>query len=154
MRGYSGIMSTSCNQHIELNGNGDKVHHEPDDHHRLWEAHTQSRGQPLWHLRVRVLRDQCLRGDCPAKSFEFKTMQGLQQATTQLEAAFSDVFRIRKCGLDTPDAMGGRVNDGRSENVTIEFETEATASGWGEFLATLQRIEGEWKMEGVGASVL
>ena len=81
-------------------------------------------------------------------------MQELQQATTQLEAAFIDVFCIRKCGVDAPDAMGGRVNDGRSENVTIQFKTEATTSGWEDFLARLQRIESEWKIEGVGVSVL
>lgn len=67
MRGYAGIMSTSCNKDIELNGQGHKVHME--ECHHLWMPQGEAKNDPLWHLRISVLRDQCARGDCPSKSF-------------------------------------------------------------------------------------
>jgi hypothetical protein len=55
---------------------------------------------------------------------------------------------MRKCGVETPDAMGGRVNDGRCANVTIEYESETAKGGWKEFLAKLNALEDEWDHEG------
>lgn len=77
-------------------------------------------------------------------------MHHLTHATNQLEAAFGKTFDIRKCGVEAPDAMGGRVNDGRSENVTIEYASE-TAAGlkWNDFLDELKHMEDEWEYEGV-----
>jgi hypothetical protein len=43
--------------------------------------------------------------------------------------------------------MGGRVNDGRCENITIEFDSDTSKSGWTEFLATLKGLEDEWDHE-------
>lgn len=43
--------------------------------------------------------------------------------------------------------MGGRVNDGRSENITIEFETETAKEGWKQFLGRLKVLEDEWEHE-------
>jgi hypothetical protein len=77
----------------------------------------------------------------------FKSLHHLTHAANQLDAAFSATFDIRRCGLDTPDAMGGRVNDGRSENITIEFDSDTSKSGWTEFLATLKGLEDEWDHE-------
>jgi hypothetical protein len=64
-----------------------------------------------------------------------------------LEAAFSDTFDIKKCGGEAPDAMGGRVNDGRSENITIEFDSETGKAGWTQFLLKLKTLEDEWEHE-------
>ena len=59
---------------------------------------------------------------------------------------------IRKCGITFPDAMGGRVNDGRSEHITIDYDSEAAnAIGWGEFLRRLESLEGEWTRERMSA---
>jgi hypothetical protein len=77
----------------------------------------------------------------------FKSMHHLTHAANQLEAAFRDTFDIRKCGCDTPDAMGGRVNDGRCENITIEYESETAKEGWKQFLGRLKALEDEWEHE-------
>jgi hypothetical protein len=46
--------------------------------------------------------------------------------------------------------MGGRVNDGRSENITIEYETDGKRTiGWQDFLAKLKALEDEWDHESV-----
>jgi len=83
-------------------------------------------------------------------------MHHLTHAANQLESAFSDNFELRKCGVETPDAQGGRVNDGRSENITIEYDTETAQEGWSEFLKRLSDLEDEWEREGQheGLSVL
>jgi hypothetical protein len=58
--------------------------------------------------------------------------------------------------VETPDAQGGRVNDGRSENITIEFDTKTAKMGWSEFLTSLRVLEDEWEREAQheGLSVL
>ncbi len=75
-------------------------------------------------------------------------MHHLTHAANQLEAAFRDSFEIKKCCVETPDAMGGRVNDGRSENVTIDFDSETASESWEQFLARLKTLEDEWEHEG------
>ena len=56
---------------------------------------------------------------------------------------------MRKCGCNSPDAMGGRVNDGRCENITIEYETETVKEGWKQFTGRLKVLEDEWEHEEV-----
>ena len=75
-------------------------------------------------------------------------MHHLTHAANQLESAFSQTFELRKCGVEMPDAQGGRVNDGRSENITIEFDSDTSKGGWTEFLKTLRALEDEWEREG------
>jgi hypothetical protein len=53
-------------------------------------------------------------------------------------------MEIRKCGADSPDAMGERVNNGTCENVTIEFK-ETSDMSWKNFLARLRVLESEWE---------
>lgn len=67
MRGYSGIMSSSdCS--CDFNGNGEKVHIPTK--HSLWEPkNTEPKQEPLWHLRVQVLKDQEGRADAPGRRF-------------------------------------------------------------------------------------
>jgi hypothetical protein len=147
MRGYFGIMGSqdcSCN----VNGNGEKVHFE--NKHCLWTPpRTDSpKEEPMWHLRVSVLKDQEAQGDAPSRRFAFKSMHHLTHAANQLEAAFRDSFEMKKCGVSTPDAMGGRVNDGRSENVTIDFNSDESTETWSNFLARLKVLEDEWDREG------
>jgi len=147
MRGYFGIMgSTDCS--CNLNGAGEKVHFE--NKHCLWTPpRTDSpKEEPLWHLRVSILKDQEVRGDAPSKRFAFKSMHHLTHAANQLEAAFRDSFEMKKCGVETPNAMGDRVNDGRSENVTIEFDSDSSSESWSDFLARLKVLEDEWDHEG------
>jgi hypothetical protein len=80
----------------------------------------------------------------------FKSLHHLTHATNQLEAAFGRKFDIRRCGVETPDAMGGRVNDGRSENITIEYDSGAQDTmAWKDFLVTLAALEDEWEHEGM-----
>lgn len=46
--------------------------------------------------------------------------------------------------------MGGRLNDGRTENVTIEYDSDIGGhGGWQNFLGTLKRLEDEWDHEGM-----
>jgi hypothetical protein len=148
MRGYYGIMSSSDSSTVDLHGNGEEVHLE--NKHCLWTPkNTGECKEPLWHLRVQVLKDQEGRGDCPSKKFAFKSLQHLTHAANQLEAAFSETYDItmKKCGVETPNAMGDRVNDGRCENITIEFDSEASKAGWSEFLQKLRGMEEEWEQE-------
>jgi hypothetical protein len=44
--------------------------------------------------------------------------------------------------------MGGRVNDGRTENITVEFDGETAKGNWKEFLGRLRGLEDEWEHEG------
>lgn len=74
-------------------------------------------------------------------------MHHLTHAANQLENAFSSTFEIRKCGVETPDAQGGRVNDGRSENITIEYDSASAKEGWKAFLEKLNALEDEWEHE-------
>lgn len=74
-------------------------------------------------------------------------MHHLTHAANQLEAAFGASFDLRKCGMETPDAMGGRVNDGRSANVTIEFESDTAQTKWVDFLLQLKVLEDGWDLE-------
>jgi tryptophanyl-tRNA synthetase len=71
MRGYFGIMSSSDSSSVELNGNGEKVHIENKTKHTLWQPKTEGLEvkEPMWHLRVSVLKDQEGRGDCPSRTF-------------------------------------------------------------------------------------
>jgi hypothetical protein len=83
----------------------------------------------------------------------FASLEQLTRAVNQIEAAFSNSFELKKCGIETPDAMGGRVNDGRSENVTIEFDSKLAEGGWKEFLIKLKGLEADWEHT-VGTSTL
>jgi hypothetical protein len=76
-------------------------------------------------------------------------------AGNQLEEAFGKIFEIKKGGLDTPDYMGGRVNDGRTECITIEYDSDAAGpGGWKSFKEKLALLEDEWKREEPESSVL
>jgi len=145
MRGYTGVMNNVVS---DLNGNGEKVHPADMSSHTLWQPHGHDAiKEPLYHLRVSVLKDSEGRGDCPARVFSFKSLHHLTHAANRLDAAFGGAFDIRKCGVETPDAMGGRVNDGRSENITIEFDSGTSPEGWKDFLARLKTLEDEWEHE-------
>lgn len=151
MRGYSGIMATTDTNNVQLNGNGTKVHLKAPKH-TLWTPTSSGTAtpEPLWYLRVSVLKDQEGRGDCPSRRFAFKSLHHLTHATNQLDATFGSTLEVRKCGVEKPDAMGGRVNDGRSENITIEYDTEAKGTlPWQDFLAKLRALEDEWDHESV-----
>lgn len=67
MRGYAGIMGSSdCS--CDLNGNGEKVHIQQK--HCLWQPTTNGhKEEPVWHLRVTVLKDQESRADAPGRRF-------------------------------------------------------------------------------------
>ncbi|KAH8672010.1 hypothetical protein BGZ60DRAFT_374224 [Tricladium varicosporioides] len=148
MRGYFGIMSSSSSSECDLQCNGEKVDIKKQSH--LWQPkETKGKEEPLWHLRISVLKDQEGRGDAPSRRFAFKSMHHLTHAANQLESAFATSFDMRKCGCDTPDAMGGRVNDGRCENITIEYDSETAKEGWTEFLGRLKTLEDEWEHEGI-----
>jgi hypothetical protein len=46
------------------------------------------------------------------------------------------------------DAMGGRLNDGRTENITIEYDSDVGSSGgWKKFVEKLTMLEDEWVHE-------
>jgi len=141
-------MSSSESSPVHLNGNGQKVYFESSKH-MLWQPKNTGLKveEPLWHLRVSVLKDREGRGDCPSRRFAFKSLHHLTHAANQLEAAFGQTFDIRKCGVEVPDAMGGRINDGRSECVTIEFESDTAISTWEDFLGKLKALEDEWERE-------
>lgn len=84
------------------------------------------------------------------ESQAFKSLHHLTHAANQLRGAFGKTFNLNTCGVETPDAMGGRVNDGRSENITIEYQSDAEgAQNWKTFLVELQRLEDEWDHEGM-----
>ncbi len=68
MRGYFGIMRSSDSSAVELHGNGEKVLLE--NKHCLWTPRlTDESKEPLWHLRVQVLKDHEGRGDAPGRIF-------------------------------------------------------------------------------------
>lgn len=63
-------MSSSDNSSISLNGNGEKVITPQELKHTLWQpSATVEVKEPLWHLRVSVLKDSEGRGDCPSRTF-------------------------------------------------------------------------------------
>ncbi len=68
MRGYIEIMSeNSC----DINGNGERVKIENAAKRLLWQPQNDGipKAEPLWHLRVSVLKDQEGRGDAPSRRF-------------------------------------------------------------------------------------
>lgn len=69
MKGYFGVMTLSVCSSCDLHGNGEKVHLE--DQRCLWQPKntTEVKDEPLWHLRVSVLKDQEARGDCQSRRF-------------------------------------------------------------------------------------
>lgn len=68
MRGYSGIMSSSSSSECDIQCNGEKVDIKKQAH--LWQPkETQAKEEPLWHLRISVLKDQEGRGDAPSRRF-------------------------------------------------------------------------------------
>jgi hypothetical protein len=71
MRGYFEIMSSSESSTVELNGNGQKVDLPHTLRHTLWQPKTSGAAtpEPMWHLRVAVLKDEEGMGDCPNKRF-------------------------------------------------------------------------------------
>ncbi len=74
-------------------------------------------------------------------------MHHLTHAANRVEAAFSDTFDIKKCGCETPNGMGERVNDGRCEHITIDYDSESAKEGWKEFMARLTALENEFDFE-------
>jgi len=144
MRGYFAIMNST---EPELHGNGEKVAPMAFKH-TLWQPRRQEGAkEPLWHLIVHVLKDQEGRGDCPSKIFTFKSLHHLTHAENRLEAEFGSVSDVKKCGIEIPNAMGDRVNDGRCENITIEYDSESSLEGWKSFLGRLKSLEDEWEHE-------
>ncbi|PQE08375.1 hypothetical protein CJF32_00002550 [Rutstroemia sp. NJR-2017a WRK4] len=124
LRGYSDIMHSDENM-VVLDGSGQKVDLPHANPHHLWEQQNQlGTKTPVWHLRVTVLKDQEARGDCPPHIFAFPSLEQLTRAVNQIEAAFGETFDLKKCGIETPDAMGGRVNDGRMSNVVAGRQIE------------------------------
>ena len=130
--------------------------------------------EPVYHLRVYVLKDGEGTGDCPNRRFvslvsaclwlgehcpnliwmqSFKSLHHLTHATNRLEEAFGKSFEMNTCGLDKGDAMGGRLNDGRTENITIEYNSNVGANGgWKAFVDNLKKLEDEWDYEGIEMS--
>ena len=48
--------------------------------------------------------------------------------------------------------MGGRVDNGRQEHITIEYDSDAAgAIGWQDFMARLTTLETEWEHERTSA---
>lgn len=109
-------------------------------------------------------------GDCPNRRFvsilcdvllsrnsilighnsAFRSLHHLTHATNQLDAAFGKTFEMKKCGLEMGDAMGGRLNDGRTENITIEYNSDIGGhGGWKTFVEQLTKLEDDWDHEGV-----
>lgn len=145
-------MSSTDKSRVSLNGNGQPVSIPHTPKHTLWTppASGTATPEPLWHLRVCVLKDAEGMGDCPNRRFDFKSRHHLTHASNQLEEAFGNKFEFKKCGLEMGDAMGGRVNDGRTENITIEYNSDIGGNGgWKAFLAKLKQLEDEWDHEGV-----
>jgi hypothetical protein len=64
-------MNYTENDAIGIAGNGQKVCLEKSEIKTLWQPKDkdQLKPEPLWHLRISVLKDQEGRGDCPSRSF-------------------------------------------------------------------------------------
>jgi hypothetical protein len=69
------MTSTDIHPTVPLHDNGSEVLFEKSDSntkvHTLWQPkpNGELRAEPLWHLRVNVLKDGDVRGDCPSRSF-------------------------------------------------------------------------------------
>jgi len=103
MRGYFGIMSTSDNSSVSLNGNGEKVCLE--NKHHLWQPKSVlETGEPLWHLRVSVLKDQEGQGDCPSRYFvcssidiyQWKLLTGKNRHSNQCIISLTQPINLRQ----------------------------------------------------------
>ncbi|KAG9246733.1 hypothetical protein BJ878DRAFT_495831 [Calycina marina] len=142
MRGYTDIMA--CAE--VLNGNGTKVTTE-EGIHALWQPKSPS-DEPHWYLRISVMNDHEIRGDCPNRLFLFKSQKSLTRAAEKIDTMFGDAVTIRKCGINFPNAMGGRVNDGRCEHITIDYDSNSPgAVGWQNFLSQLTELEAGWERD-------
>lgn len=69
MRGYFAIMSSSDSSSSDISGCGEEVKFDTSTH-CLWQPRcTDSPKEPLYHLRLSVLKDSEGRGDCPSRRF-------------------------------------------------------------------------------------
>jgi len=141
-------MSQDREPHLNLN---DHSHHPlaaTHPAHHLWEpAAADNREEPLYRLRVSVLKDKEAQGDCPSRVFTFKTLTHVIHASDQITETFGKSFSgytVKNLGMDIPEAGEQNVEDGRTQALTIEFDSVGANETWKEFLARLVAAERRW----------
>ncbi|MCJ1225533.1 hypothetical protein MMC12_002182 [Toensbergia leucococca] len=125
----------------------------PAQPHTLWQKPPGMFGdipEPLYRLRLSVLNDNEGYGDCPSRMFVFKNLDNLTTATNKIDDVFGGGFseyKISKSGVEAPANEGGRLGCGRTENVTIAYDSVTADESWKEFLKRLDKVKHGWTTE-------
>ena len=121
----------------------------------------------LYRLRLSVLKDNAGQADCPSQMFvsdllsfththrtdceESKTFQSLttlQAATSSITGKFGSglsSYNIQKSGVLEKGAAG--TEDGRTEDLTLGYDSETADESWTEFLERLRGVGKSWQTE-------
>lgn len=63
--------------------------------------------------------------------------------------AFSE-YKIVKEGVLGDENLGGGIEDGRTEDVEIKFDSQTADESWHEFLGRMDIVKGDWEVEELG----
>jgi hypothetical protein len=76
----------------------------------------------------------------------------VSSASTTFEGAFSEYTVAKEGVLEGPESQG--VEDGRTEDFLIRFDSETADEGWVSFLARMDNLTKGWSEEGLGVKTL
>jgi len=130
-------MSQDFEPHVNLN-------HDHD------EAMAQQNLIPdtLYRLRLSVLKDHEGHINCPSQMFTFKSFKALQEASSSITNAFGSgfsVYDIKRVGVLEEGTRG--TEDGRTEDLTLEYDSEIADETWEEFLKRAKGVGKGWQTE-------
>jgi len=137
-------MSQDTEPHRQLNkGSAHEAH--------LWDEPTTVTSaipEPLYRLRISVVKDSEGQDDAPSKIFAFETYNHLLDACDKFRDTFGrselSGYKIEKSGLSEVSEGGEGIEDGRTMGLTVEYDSVAADESWGEFLSRLSGVEKPW----------
>ncbi|MCJ1412346.1 hypothetical protein MMC19_006440 [Ptychographa xylographoides] len=121
----------------------------------LWQEPTDQFGkipEPLYRLRISILHNKQGHHDTPERIFVFPNQKCLSAASAKLSDVFGGAFStysiekrpIGARGELTGDGEMENVEDGRTENVLMGFDSQTADESWKEFVGRLRAMEAGW----------
>jgi len=100
-----------------------------------------------YHLRLAVLQDDEGHSDYPIHMFTFRTLATLSTAARKIEDMFGGPFSqysLKKDGIGALDIEGGGLEDGRTESIVIQYDSQTADESWSQFIGRLHNAEVGW----------
>lgn len=112
---------------------------------------------PLYGLRLSVLKNGQGDRSCPMRFFVYDTLSSLREAVAAIKDTFGGAFPVCTIQMGgrleddagartTDEAVLGAVEDGRTESVVLNFDTQEADESWKEFLGQLKKLEESWSV--------